>query len=155
MEDNCFTMLCWFLPFNNVNQPYVYIYIGVHIHLVALLSLPPTPHPIPPLLVVSEHWVELSASYSKFPLAVYFTYGGVYVSQWLLIFTSKLFSNRFSLGLPWWLSCKESACNARDMGLIHGSGRSMERAWQPAPVLQCSFLKNPMDRGAWWATFSP
>ena len=26
--------------------------------------------------------------------------------------------------LPWWLSCKESACNARDPGLISGSGRS-------------------------------
>ena len=24
LEDNCFTMLCWFLPFNNVSQPQVY-----------------------------------------------------------------------------------------------------------------------------------
>ena len=32
-----------------------------------------------------------------------------------------------SLGLPWWLSGKESPCNAGDtgdMGLISGSGRS-------------------------------
>ena len=28
------------------------------------------------------------------------------------------------LRLPWWLSCKESACNAGDMGSIPGSGRS-------------------------------
>ena len=21
LEDNCFTMLCWFLPYNNVNRP--------------------------------------------------------------------------------------------------------------------------------------
>ena len=25
LEDNCFTMLCWLLPFNIVTQPYVYI----------------------------------------------------------------------------------------------------------------------------------
>ena len=29
-----------------------------------------------------------------------------------------------SSGLPWWLSGKESACNAGDLGLIPGSGRS-------------------------------
>ena len=28
------------------------------------------------------------------------------------------------LGLPWWLSDKESACNAGDVGLIPGLGRS-------------------------------
>ena len=28
------------------------------------------------------------------------------------------------LGLPWWLSVKESACNAGDPGSIPGSGRS-------------------------------
>ena len=26
-------------------------------------------------------------------------------------------------GLPWWLSCKESACNAGDLGSILGLGR--------------------------------
>ena len=30
----------------------------------------------------------------------------------------------FSLGLLWWLSGKESACNAEDMGSIPGLGRS-------------------------------
>ena len=30
----------------------------------------------------------------------------------------------FSLGLLWWLSSKESACNAEDMGSIPGLGRS-------------------------------
>ena len=28
-------------------------------------------------------------------------------------------------GLPWWLGGKEFACNAGDMGLIPGSGRSI------------------------------
>ena len=54
------------------------------------------------------------------------------------------------MGLPWWLSGKESACNAVDMGLISGSGRSPgEENGNP---LQYSYLENSMDRGAWWAT---
>ena len=28
------------------------------------------------------------------------------------------------IGLPWWLSCKESACSAEEPDLIPGSGRS-------------------------------
>ena len=43
---------------------------------------------------------------------------------------------------------KESACNAGDMGSIPG--------WERSPrgdgnLLQYPCLKNPMDRGAWWA----
>ena len=29
---------------------------------------------------------------------------------------------------------KESACNAGDLGLIPGLGRSLEKGWQPTPV---------------------
>ena len=44
---------------------------------------------------------------------------------------------------------KESAYNARDMGLIPGSGRSPgEVSGNP---LQYSCLGNPMERKAWWA----
>ena len=42
---------------------------------------------------------------------------------------------------------KESASNARDLGLISGSGRSL-REWNGYP-LQNSYLENPMDRRAW------
>ena len=60
-------------------------------------------------------------------------------------------------GLPWWssgslggLHSKESACNAEDLGLIPGSGRTPgEGNGNP---LQYSCLENPMDKGAWWAT---
>ena len=45
---------------------------------------------------------------------------------------------------------KESACNARDLGSIPGSGRSSGE-WNGNP-LQYSCLENPMDTGAWWAT---
>ena len=53
-------------------------------------------------------------------------------------------------GLPKWLSGKESACNAGDVGLIPRSGRSPgEGNGNP---LQYSCLGNPVDRGAWGAT---
>jgi len=43
-----------------------------------------------------------------------------------------------------------SPSNAGDLGSIPGSGRSPgEGNGNP---LQYSCLKNPMDRGAWWAT---
>ena len=45
---------------------------------------------------------------------------------------------------------KTSACNAGDPGLIPGLGRSPGEG-NDNP-LQYSYLENPMDRGAWWAT---
>ena len=45
---------------------------------------------------------------------------------------------------------KESACNAGDPGSIPGSGRS-PRDGNGNP-LQCSYLENPLDGGAWRAT---
>ena len=56
-------------------------------------------------------------------------------------------------GRHWWLNGKESACNAGvtgDAGLIPESGR-FPGGGNGNP-LQYSFLENPMDRGAWWAT---
>ena len=53
-------------------------------------------------------------------------------------------------GFPGGSAGKESTCNAGDLGLIPGSGRSPgEGNGNP---LQYSCLENPMDRGAWWAT---
>ena len=56
-------------------------------------------------------------------------------------------------GFPGGSVGKESICNAgdlRDMDLIPGSRRSPgERNGSPH---QYSFLENPMDKGAWWAT---
>ena len=43
-----------------------------------------------------------------------------------------------------------NAGDARDMGLILGSGRSPGA--ENGNPLQYSCLKIPMDRGAWWAT---
>jgi len=54
------------------------------------------------------------------------------------------------IGLPWWLSSKESSCNPGDMGLIPGSGRFPGEGY--GNPLQYSCLGHPMVRGAWWAT---
>ena len=59
-----------------------------------------------------------------------------------------LFVNYFLLDyscfeVPWWLSSKESTCNAGDMGLLCGSGRSC-RGGNGNP-LQYSCLGNAMD----------
>ena len=74
LEDNCFTMFCWFVPYNNMNQAA----INKHVSPLSWTFLPlPTPsHP----LVVIEHWDELPVLYSDVSLAVRFTYGSVDVS---------------------------------------------------------------------------
>ena len=61
----------------------------------------------------------------------------------------------FSWGLPWLgkgfpgdSDGKESPCNAGDLGLIPGLGRSPGEGHDNP--LQYPCLKNHMDRGAWW-----
>ena len=46
-----------------------------------------------------------------------------------------------------------NAGDIRDMGLIPGSGRCPGGGH--GNPLQYSCLENPMNRGAWWATYSP
>ena len=50
-------------------------------------------------------------------------------------------------GLPWWLSNKESACNARATGSIPVLGRSPGKV--NGNPLYYSCLGNSMDREAW------
>ena len=62
-----------------------------------------------------------------------------------------VFASIVANGLPWWLTGKESTCNAGDTGdkgLISGSGRSPGRS----NPLQYSCLENYKNRGAWWAS---
>ena len=54
------------------------------------------------------------------------------------------------MGFPGGSDCRETACNAGDLGLIPGSGRSSgEKNGNP---FQYCCLENPMDRGAWQST---
>ena len=71
-------MLCSFPLYNKVNQLYVYIYP----HIPFLLHLP-LALPIPPLQVVTKHGADLPGLCRCFPLAVYFTFGSVYMSMLL------------------------------------------------------------------------
>ena len=48
---------------------------------------------------------------------------------------------------------ENAADNASHAGLIPGLGRSPGGG--NGNLLQYSCLENPMDRGAWWATYSP
>ena len=65
-------------------------------------------------------------------------------------FFSFINTYNLSFGLPLWLSGKESACNAGDLGSIPGSGRSPgEGNGNP---LQYSCFQNSTARGAWWGT---
>ena len=76
---------------------------------------------------------------------------------WLMLFLSPLISILWNSellitkpGLPWWLSGKESACNAgaaEDNSLIPGSRISPGGGL--GNPLQYSSPENPMDRGAW------
>ena len=57
------------------------------------------------------------------------------------------------MDFPGGASAKKSPANAgdiRDAGSVPGSGRSPGGGH--GNPLQYSYLENPMDRGAWWAT---
>ena len=71
-------------------------------------------------------------------------------SYWLVPYKYlKLWKKIYQLGFPGGSDSKESACDAGDLGLVPGLGRSPgEGNGNP---LQYSCLENAMDRGAWWA----
>ena len=56
---------------------------------------------------------------------------------------------RKKVGLPWWLSGKESTCNAGDTGSVPGLGRSPGEG-NDNPLQHC-YLWNPIVRETWWA----
>ena len=76
------------------------------------------------------------------------------ISAMRLYLSSIYFGLRHVLGASWVVqvvkNLNASAREARDLGLIPGSGRSPE-AGNGNP-LQYSCLENPMDRGVWWVT---
>ena len=55
------------------------------------------------------------------------------------------------MGVPGGSDGKESFCSAGGLGLIPGLGRCP--GGEHGNPLQHACLENPMDRGAWWATF--
>ena len=57
--------------------------------------------------------------------------------------------NLVPCGCPQWLSTKESACDAGDVGSVPGLGRSPGGG--NGHPLSYSCLEDPMDRGTWRA----
>ena len=58
----------------------------------------------------------------------------------------------YSVGFPGGSDSKESACNAGNLGLIPGSGRSPGE--RNGNTLQYFCLENPIDREAWMGSQS-
>ena len=57
------------------------------------------------------------------------------------------------MGLPLWLSSKESTCSAGDTEMwVPSLGREDPLEKEMAKAFQYSCPGNPMDRGAWWTT---
>ena len=81
LEYKYFTMVCQFLLYSKVNQLYIYIYP----HISSLLHLAYIP-PIPSLQVVTKHQADLTVLCGCFPLAIYFTFGSIYMSMPLSYF---------------------------------------------------------------------
>ena len=68
----------------------------------------------------------------------------------LCVTSEQKFNSTYISDFPGGSDGKVSAYNAGDLGLIPGLGRYPgEGSGNP---FQYSCLKNPMDRGAWWAT---
>ena len=57
----------------------------------------------------------------------------------------------YAMGFPSGSMVKNLPANAVDAGSIPGLGRFPGEG--NSNPLQYSYLENPMDRGAWWATF--
>ena len=68
----------------------------------------------------------------------------------VFVFVFVLLFGYIILGFTGGSAGKESVCNARDLGLIPGLGRSPGEG--NGHTLQYSCLENPMDRGTWRAT---
>ena len=64
--------------------------------------------------------------------------------------SSSFYHPHYNQGFPGDSDGKESVCNAGDLGLIPGSGRSPGE--RNDNLIQYSCLENPMGGGAWWAT---
>ena len=75
---------------------------------------------------------------------------GIDIYALLILCVNKITDE--NLGLPRWLSGKQSACNAGDLGLIPGLGRSSGEG-NDNP-LQHSCLENPIN-GEAWVGYSP
>ena len=105
LEYNCFTILCQFLLYNKVHQPYAYIYPRIP----SLLGLPPT-LPIPPLEVITKHGADLPVLRCCFPPAI--LHSVVYICRCYSHFgpaspSYPMSSHPFSMSTSLFLPCNQ------------------------------------------------
>ena len=102
LEDNCLTMLYWFLPHNSVNQPEVQ---------VCPLPLEPLFHPIPPIWVVRALGGLTSLCYTAISRQLSILYMVMYVSMVLSQFihpsSPAVSTSLFSVSVCLLLPCKQ------------------------------------------------
>ena len=77
-------------------------------------------------------------------------YGNCQVNVWIASLSFRHIYVYICMGFPGSLDNKESACNARDLSLIPGLGRSPGKG--NGYPLKYSCMENSMGREAWWAT---
>ena len=98
------------------------------------------PHQLLPLQTdVGNLWVSPIAQLVKNPTAMQETL--IQFLSWEVPLAKGSATHSSILGLPFWLRCKESTCNAGDLGSITGLGRS-PGGGHGNPV-QYSCLENP------------
>ena len=111
------------------------------------------------VLVTDSNLVNyLASAFRCFPLISWFSlsfkgFSGEFYS-WFIRYPLHLWLRYFYahvawVGLPTWISRKELACSAGDMGSITGSGRSP--GGRHGNLFQYSCWENPMNREAWHA----
>ena len=114
----------------------------ISLNLSHLLVFSPCPSVLwrPP---VCSLYLWLHFCFVRFGLLFWFL-DSTYMWNHTLVFVGLILLN--IMGIPCGSDSNKSTCNAGDLGLILGSGRSPgERNDNP---LQYSCLRNPMDRGA-------
>ena len=111
---------------------YIYIYIYTHTHILCVYIMSN----------FSYIYIKQNIIY------IYYIYVYILFNWYLSIsFWGVLMS---MVGLPWWLSGKESTCQYKRCRFNTSIRKLLwSRQWQPILV---SCLRNPVDRGNWWAT---
>ena len=146
LHQYCSSLYCQ-TKFHCVDIPHLFIHPLTDGHLGCFYFLA-TMNPTINMYVQVFVWTCFHFSWVIIFLGIYvlILYVLLFIFFWFNFFNWCI----IALGLPWLLSSKESSCNAGDVGSILESGRSSgEGNGNP---LQYSYLENPMDRGAWWAT---
>ena len=82
LEENCFTMLCWFLPYSNTNQSRLYIYMHSYEVCVYIYPFPlEPPSPVPPPRSSQSLKLSSLCDTAASHQAFCFTHGSVCVCQ--------------------------------------------------------------------------